>query len=143
MLILWPPGTWHMGVWSQGKRREAKMTLRIIVSILLGMLITGSIAAPLANSECELCGGDGNLECPACGGIGAVPHFFLMECSCGGQPDCPFCSGLGYYPSLTTSPCEQCDGKGWIPCGACSGDGKRNLLERIPDLWRGKLEYQE
>jgi len=118
------------------------MRLRIVVFVLLGVLIAGSIAAPLVNTECELCGGSGKLECLACGGTGAAPHFFFVECPCGGNLGCPICHGLGYYPSVTAKPCEVCDGKGWIPCPTCQGNGKRNLLERIPDLWSEKLKEQ-
>jgi len=94
------------------------MRLRIVIFVLLGVLIAGSIAAPLVNSECELCGGDGKLECPACGGRGIAVHYV--------------------FGIVILRPCEECDGEGWIPCPACQGGGKRNLLERIPDLWRGK-----
>ena len=132
-----------MGVWYQGGREEVKMRLRIVVFILIGVLIAGSIAAPLINSECEFCGGDGKLVCLTCGGIRWAPHLFSVECNCGGNPACDLCYGRGYYPRMTTKPCEECDGKGWISCPACGGDGKRNLLERIPDLRTDKLEHQE
>ena len=114
------------------------MRLRIVVFVLLGVLIAGSIAAPLVNSECEFCGGDGKLECPFCQGTGAALHFLIVDCACGEDPDCPICYGRGFYHQVTTKPCEVCDGGGWTPCFVCGGDGKRNLLERIPDLWRGK-----
>lgn len=94
------------------------MRLRIVIFILLGVLIAGSIAAPLVNSECELCGGDGKLECPACSGRGIAIHLILG------------------WDIVTLRPCEECDSNGWIACPACRGHGKRNLLERIPDLWR-------
>lgn len=115
------------------------MRLRIVVFVLLGVLIAGSIAAPLVNSECELCGGDGKLECYACRGTGVALYYFFVECYCGSDPDCPICHGEGIYPQMTTRPCERCDGKGWILCPLCHGDGKRNLLERIRDFWRRKL----
>ena len=114
------------------------MRLRIIVFVLLGMLIGGSIAVPLINSECERCGGGGKLECPACAGTGVALHYFYVECHCGGQPDCPVCHGVGHYPHITTKPCEYCDGNGWTACPDCRGDGRRNLLERIPDLGKPK-----
>ena len=119
------------------------MKLRLVGFTLLGVLLAGAIAAPLVNSECELCGGDGKLECAACKGIGAAPHFIIVECHCNFDPHCPLCYGQGYYVQLTAKPCEECDGKGWVPCAACHGDGKRNLIERIPDLWREKLKKQE
>ena len=114
------------------------MRLRIITSALVGIVIAGSIAAPLVNLECDFCGGDGKLLCPACFGTGQALVFLSWECSCGGDPDCPDCHGQGSYLQVTTAPCELCDGKGGIACPACGGDGKRNLLERIPDLWKGK-----
>jgi len=117
--------------------------LRIVTSVLLGLLIASGIAAPLVSSECEVCDGDGKLVCPACRGIGVVPHLFFVECACGGNPACDLCYGVGYYPRETINPCEECDSKGWILCTACGGDGKRNLLERIPDLWKEKPKHQE
>jgi len=119
------------------------MRLRIVVFILLGVLVAGAIAAPLVNTECELCQGEGKLECPACEGIGAAPHLVLVECHCNFNHLCPLCYGHGYYLQVTTKPCEECDGKGWISCPDCRGDGKRDLLERIPDPWREKLKEQE
>jgi len=119
------------------------MRLRIVVFTLLGVLVAGAIAAPLVNSECELCGGDGKLECSTCEGTGATPHIVFVECHCNFNRLCPLCYGRGYYLQVTAKLCEECDGKGWIPCPSCRGDGKINLLERIPDLWRGKLKEQE
>ena len=119
------------------------MRLRITVFILLGVLVAGSIAAPLVNSECELCSGDGKLECLACSETGAAPHFVFVKCHCNWDPHCPLCYGRGYYLQVTTKPCEECDGKGWIACPSCRGDGERNLLERIPDLWSETREHQE
>lgn len=101
------------------------MRLRIVIFVLVGMLIAGSIAAPLVNSKCEFCGGDGMVECPACSGTGIVVVYYLL------------------FDVTVLRPCEECDGKGWTPCASCGGDGKRNLLEQIPDLWRGKPKYQE
>ena len=117
------------------------MRLRNVSFVFLGMIIAGSIAAPLVNSDCDRCGGDGKMECPACEGTGAGVHYFFVECACGGDPNCSLCQGISFYLQITTSACEECDGKGWIPCPACRGDGQRNLLERIPDLWRGELKY--
>ena len=119
------------------------MRRRSVAIILVGALIAGSIAAPLANSECESCSSDGKLECSACQGIGAAPYLFFVECFCGGHPACDLCYGYGYYPQVTAKPCEECDGKGWISCPACGGDGKKNLLEQILNLGTDKLEHQE
>jgi len=114
------------------------MRPRIVVFVLVGVLIGGAIAAPLINSKCEPCGGEGKLACPVCGGTGAAPHYFVVECKCGGDPDCPICHGGWFHLQMGTKPCQECDGKGGTPCPFCHGDGKRSLLERIPDLWRGK-----
>ena len=63
------------------------MRFTMVKFVLLGVLIAGSIAVPLVNSECELCDGTGRLECPACKGSGDALHFFRIECPCRGDPD--------------------------------------------------------
>lgn len=112
------------------------MRRRSVTLALLGVLILGSIAAPLINSPCERCGGKGNVECLTCQGIGAVPRFLLVPCPCKANPECSLCYGVGYYPAITAEPCPECQGKGRIPCPFCRGDGQRSLLDRIPDLWQ-------
>ena len=109
------------------------MRLRSVTFTLLGVLIIGTIAAPLVNTECQLCGGNGKLECAACG---VELNFLLVDCFCGGDLDCPFCFGEGYSFHWMTKPCSWCEAKGWTPCFACGGDGKRSLLERIPYFWQ-------
>ncbi|HEX78381.1 MAG TPA: hypothetical protein G4O03_08275 [Dehalococcoidia bacterium] len=113
------------------------MRLRLAVFALVGMVILGSAVATLVGSDCERCG-SGQLECPACSGRGVEPLVIYVLCHCGGFSFCPLCHGLGHYPHPTTTSCQRCDGEGWIPCPTCGGDGKRSLMERLPDLWRGK-----
>ena len=119
------------------------MRLRITAFALVGIVIVGSAVATLVSPDCERCGGEGKLECPACLGGGEESFIIYVHCPCGGDIFCPLCHGLGFYPHLTTKPCPECGGEGWIPCPTCGGDGKRNLFERLPDLWRGKPEPPE
>ena len=114
------------------------MRTKGVIVILTGVLVASSIAAPLVNIECDPCGNDGKWRCSACGGIGAFSYVYPVECSCSIDPKCPICHGEGIVAQTATKPCEKCNGKGWIRCPDCRGDGRRNLLERIPDLWRGK-----
>ena len=136
MLVLWSSHTGHMGVWCHTTRQQAEMRQKSVAFVLLGVLIVGSIAAPLVSFRCDRCDGKGYLECPICRGGGVAPHFFFVDCPCKGNPECTLCNGFGFYPSITTRPCKECHGKGWIPCPSCRGDGQRSLLERIVNLGR-------
>jgi len=61
-------------------------------------------------SRCPACHGTRSEDCLPCGTTGESPH--------------------------TGRTCQQCRGRGWIPCGVCDGTGEINPEDDPPaEAW--------
>jgi hypothetical protein len=66
-------------------------------------------------SECECCGGSGEIECGDCYGRGEVD---CHTCDGDGDMECGTCDGDGEVD------CGTCDGDGEVDCSTCEGNGE-------------------
>lgn len=77
-------------------------------------------------SDCDYCGGEGQVECDECGGDGQVPCD-----KCGSDDDdesCSDCNGDEYVY------CDACSGDGNYECPECEGDGEIDDNEESIDI---------
>lgn len=79
-----------------------------------------------SKSDCDYCGGEGQVECTDCGGAGQIPCD-----ECGSDDDdesCSACDGDEYID------CDGCSGDSNYECPECEGDGEIDDSEESIDI---------
>lgn len=88
-----------------------------------------ALLAAMDPKVCKYCGGTGNKKiettCPTCSGKGQVVESCPF-CQRTGHTICPVCGGDGVKKQsskigMNFSPCEMCEGHGYLNCKACKG----------------------
>ena len=81
------------------------------------------------HQSCQNCGGSGATDvtvhetCPSCGGSGYKPGLRKAG-GAGTSLPCLTCRTRGWISRTMPVTCGICDGKGWVPCSSCGGNGK-------------------